>query len=69
MSLTNDDKQVLSQLHLDKCRACLADGEQLLEIDSVSAAANSSSQKSMNPLIYMRSMRSIWACLTSIPLR
>ena len=40
MSLTNEDKQVLTQLHLDKCRACLADGEQLLEIDSVSAAAN-----------------------------
>jgi len=40
MSLTNEDKQVLVQLHLDKCRACLSDGEQLLEMDSVSAAAN-----------------------------
>ena len=40
MSLTNEDKQVLTQLHIDKCRSCLADGEQLLEINSISAAAN-----------------------------
>ena len=40
MSLTNEEKQVLTQLHIDKCRSCLADGEQLLEIDSISAAAN-----------------------------
>jgi uncharacterized protein (UPF0332 family) len=40
MSLTNEDKQVLTQLHLDKCRACLADGEQLMQIDSISAASN-----------------------------
>ena len=35
MSLTNEDKQVLMQLHLDKCHTCLADGEQLMEIDSI----------------------------------
>jgi len=40
MSLTNDDKKVLTQLHLDKAHACLKDGEQLLQLDSVSAAAN-----------------------------
>jgi uncharacterized protein (UPF0332 family) len=40
MSLTNDDKKVLTQLHLDKAHACLKDGEQLLQMDSVSAAAN-----------------------------
>lgn len=28
------------QLHLDKAHACLNDGEQLLAIDSISAAAN-----------------------------
>ena len=32
MSLTNEDKQVLTQLHIDKCRSCLADGEQLLAL-------------------------------------
>ena len=40
MSLTNDEKKVLAQLHLDKAHACLKDGEQLLLMDSVSAAAN-----------------------------
>ena len=40
MSLTNEDKKVLTQLHLDKAHACLKDGEQLLQMDSVSAAAN-----------------------------
>jgi uncharacterized protein (UPF0332 family) len=40
MSLTNDDKKVLTQLHLDKAHACLKDGEQLLQMDSISAAAN-----------------------------
>lgn len=40
MSLTNDDKKVLTQLHLDKAHACIKDGEQLLQMDSVSAAAN-----------------------------
>lgn len=29
MSLTNDEKKVLAQLHLDKAHACLKDGEQL----------------------------------------
>ena len=40
MSLTNDDKKVLTQLHLDKANTCLKDGEQLLQMESVSAAAN-----------------------------
>ena len=40
MSLTNEDKKVLTQLHLDKAHACLKDGEQLLQMDSISAAAN-----------------------------
>ena len=40
MSLTNEDKQTLTQLHLEKAHSCLADGEQLLGIESVSAAAN-----------------------------
>ena len=40
MNLTNEDKQILTQLHLDKAHACLMDGEQLLELNSVSAAAN-----------------------------
>lgn len=40
MSLTNEDRKVLKQLHLEKAHACLSDGEQLLEIKSVSAAAN-----------------------------
>ena len=41
MSLTNEDKKVLTQLHLDKAHTCLKDGEQLLQMDSISAAANS----------------------------
>ena len=40
MSLTNEDKKVLTQLHLDKAHTCLKDGEQLLQMDSISAAAN-----------------------------
>ena len=40
MSLTNEDRNVLRQLHLDKAHACLIDGEQLLKMESVSAAAN-----------------------------
>ena len=40
MSLTNEDRNVLTQLHLDKARMCLSDGEQLLGMESVSAAAN-----------------------------
>ncbi len=40
MSLTNEDRKVMMQLHLDKAHACMSDGEQLLNIDSVSAAAN-----------------------------
>jgi uncharacterized protein (UPF0332 family) len=40
MSLTNEDRTLLIQLHLDKARACLKDGEQLMQMDSISAAAN-----------------------------
>ena len=40
MSLTDEDRNVLKQLHLDKAHACLSDGEQLLKMDSISAAAN-----------------------------
>ncbi len=40
MSLTNEDRNVLKQLHLDKAHACILDGEQLLGMGSVSAAAN-----------------------------
>ena len=40
MSLTNEDKIVLTQLHLEKAHACLSDGEQLMQMDSISAAAN-----------------------------
>jgi len=40
MSLTNEDKQILIQLHLEKAHACLSDGEQLLALNSPSAAAN-----------------------------
>ena len=40
MSLNAEDKQVLIQLHLEKAHACLADGEQLLAMNSVSAATN-----------------------------
>jgi len=40
MSLTNEDRNVLQQLHLDKAHACLLDGEQLLGMGSISAAAN-----------------------------
>ena len=40
MSLSDENKQIMIQLHLDKARACLADGEQLMQLDSISAAAN-----------------------------
>lgn len=40
MSLTNEDRNIMTQLHLDKAHVCLSDGEQLLGMDSVSAAAN-----------------------------
>lgn len=40
MSLNSEDKQVLIQLHLEKAHTCLVDGEQLLTMNSVSAAAN-----------------------------
>ena len=40
MSLTNEDRNVLTQLHLDKAHTCLSDGEQLLGMESISAAAN-----------------------------
>ena len=40
MSLTNEDRNVLKQLHLDKAHVCILDGEQLLGMGSVSAAAN-----------------------------
>ena len=40
MSLTNEDRNVLKQLHLDKAHACLLDGEQLFGMGSISAAAN-----------------------------
>ncbi len=40
MSLTNEERLILIQLHLEKCQACLVDGEHLLELDSISAAAN-----------------------------
>ena len=40
MSLTNEDKQIMVRLHTEKAHACLADGEQLMKIGSISAAAN-----------------------------
>ena len=40
MSLTDDDKKVLTKLHLEKAHACLLDGEQLVAMNSISAAAN-----------------------------
>lgn len=40
MSLTNEDKEILVRLHLEKAHACLADGDQLVKINSISAAAN-----------------------------
>ena len=40
MSLTNEDKQILTQLHLDKAHLCLEEGEQLITLKSISAAAN-----------------------------
>ena len=40
MSLTNEDRKIMKQLHLDKAHVCLSDGEQLLGIGSISAAAN-----------------------------
>ena len=40
MSLSNEDKQILLRLHLGKAHACLTDGEQLMEMGSISAAAN-----------------------------
>ena len=38
--MTEEDKRVLVQLHLEKAHACLADAEQLMELESISAAAN-----------------------------
>lgn len=40
MSLTNEDRNALMHLHLEKAHACLSEGEQLLALNSVSAAAN-----------------------------
>ena len=40
MSLTNEDRKIMKQLHLDKAHVCLSDGEQLFGIGSISAAAN-----------------------------
>lgn len=40
MSLTNEDRKLMMQLHLDKAHMCLSDGEQLLGMGSLSAAAN-----------------------------
>ena len=40
MSLTEEDKRVLVQLHLEKAHTCLADAEQLMALDSISAASN-----------------------------
>ena len=40
MSWTNEDKDILIRLHLEKSHACITDGEQLLSLGSVSAAAN-----------------------------
>ena len=40
MSLTSEERELMKQLHLDKAHACLSDGEQLLGMESVSAAAN-----------------------------
>lgn len=40
MSLTNEEKQILTQLHLDKAHACFTEGEQLMTLNSISAAAN-----------------------------
>ena len=37
MSLNEEDRLVLTRLHLEKAHMCLVDGEQLLKIDSVSA--------------------------------
>ena len=31
MSLTNEERDIMKQLHLDKAHACLSDGEQLLQ--------------------------------------
>lgn len=40
MSLSNEDKELLSHLHMDKAHVCLNDAEQLLTAGSVSSAAN-----------------------------
>lgn len=40
MSLTKDDKKLLTQLHLQKANMCLADAEQLMTTNSISSAAN-----------------------------
>ena len=40
MSLSNEDKIILIRLHMEKAHACLSDAEQLMEIDSISSAAN-----------------------------
>ena len=40
MSLTNEDKAILTKLHLEKAHACLVEGEQMVTLGSISAAAN-----------------------------
>ena len=40
MGLTNEDRKVLVQLHLEKAHACLMEAEQLMALEAVSAAAN-----------------------------
>lgn len=40
MSLTQEDKEILKNLHLEKAHICFTDAEQLLSLNSVSAAAN-----------------------------
>ena len=40
MSLSEEDKQVLTHLHIEKAHTCLIDGEHLMALNSISAAAN-----------------------------
>ena len=40
MSLSEEDKKVMIQLHLEKAHTCIADAEQLMTLDSISASAN-----------------------------
>ena len=40
MSLSEEDKKVMIQLHLEKAHTCILDAEQLLNLDSISASAN-----------------------------